>query len=178
MENTGTVTLTNSTVSRNASGRVAGGLFNTGTVTLVQSLLSGNTAPVIRSGGVQRLGPSGQGTVTPMASTSSDMTALAGVAGFTLGATDLVPAAPLSAILDPTLELQRRSYPHPWPGLRQPRRRCRSGRPPAPPAPISGARPGPRMPTGIRFADCDSGAVERGLIPVQAALTNTTARLQ
>ena len=168
VDTTGTATLTNSTVARNASGRVAGGLFNTGTVTLVQSLLSGNTAPVI--------GPeaySVSGNVIGDGFNVFGHDGFSGVAGFTLGATDLVPAAPLSAILAPTLgynggPTKTHTLVFGSPAVDTiPGAACATG------TDQRGA-PRPQDADGDTVTDCDSGAVERGLIPIQAEITNTT----
>ena len=168
LENTGTVTFSSSTVSRNASGRVAGGLFNTGTVTLVQSLLSGNTAPVI--------GPeaySVSGNVIGDSFNVFGHDGFSGVAGFTLGATDLVPAVPLSAILAPTLgynggPTKTHTLVFGSPAVDTiPGAACATG------TDQRGA-PRPQDADGDTFTDCDSGSVERGLIPIQAEITNTT----
>ena len=168
VDSSGTVTLTSSTVSRNASGGVAGGLFNTGTVTLVQSLLSGNTAPVI---GPEAYNVSGNVIGDSFNVFGHD--GFSGVAGFTLGATDLVPAVPLSAILAPTLgynggPTKTHTLVFGSPGVDTiPGAACATG------TDQRGA-PRPQDADGDTVTDCDSGAVERGLIPIQAEITNTT----
>jgi len=96
--NSGTVTIQNSTLSGN-SASYGGGVSNYGgTLTLVRTLVSGNTAPT---------GPEidnfPNGTVTADNYNLSGHDGNAGVAGFTPGATDVVPAEPLTDILDPTL---------------------------------------------------------------------------
>ena len=168
VNSTGTLTLTNSTVSRNASGRVGGGLFNTGTVTLVQSLLSGNTAPVIAPEAYN-----GSGTVTGDSFNLFGHDSFSGVAGFTLGATDLVPAVPLPAILDPTLSNNGGpTHTH----------ALVFGSPAVDAVPGAGCATGidqrgaprPQDADGDTIPDCDIGAVERGLIPIQAEIIATT----
>src|SRR5206468_4149069 len=98
VSNSGTVTIQNSTLSGN-SASYGGGVSNYGgTLTLVRTLVSGNTAPT---------GPEidnfPNGTVTADNYNLSGHDGNAGVAGFTPGATDVVPAEPLTDILDPTL---------------------------------------------------------------------------
>ncbi|MGH8589889.1 MAG: right-handed parallel beta-helix repeat-containing protein [Gammaproteobacteria bacterium] len=170
--NTGTATFTSSTVSRNASGRVAGGLFNTGRLTLVQSLLSGNTAPVNGPEAYSVAGQSGQGTVVVEGFNVFGHDGSPGVAGFTLGASDVVPAVPVSAILDPTLAYNGGTT----------RTHALIFGSPAVDAVLGSAcatgtdqRGAPRAQDGDgdTFADCDSGAVERGQVPIQAELAGT-----
>ncbi len=173
--NRGTATLTNSTVSRNASGRLGGGLFNTGDLTLIQSLLSGNTAPVIGPEAYSVGSQSGGTVVVTDGFNLFGHDGSSGVAGFTLGVTDLLPTVPLSAILDPTL-----GYNGGPSGLRThtlvfgspavdavPGAACATGT-------DQRGVPRPQDADGDTLADCDIGAVERGVIPVQAALTSTT----
>lgn len=165
VDNNGTVTLTNSTVSRNASGSVAGGIFNSGSLTLVQSLLSGNTAPAIAPEAYSTLG-----TVIGDSFNVFGHDSFSGVAGFTLGATDIVPAVPLSAILGPTLgynggptKTHTLVFGSPAvdtiPGVA-----CATG------FDQRGA-PRPQDADGDTVADCDSGAVERGLVPIKPRLS-------
>ena len=168
IENTRTMTLTSSTVARNASGRVAGGLFNTGTVTLVQTLLSGNTAPVIAPEAYN-----GLGTVIGDSFNLFGHDSFSGVAGFTLGATDLVPAVPLPAILHPALSYnggptRTHALVFGSPGVDAvPGATCATG------VDQRGA-PRPQDADGDTIADCEIGAVERGQIPIQAAILSTT----
>jgi hypothetical protein len=168
MDNSSTVTLTNSTVSRNASGRVGGGLFNTGTVTLVQSVLSGNTAPAIAPEAYNS-----SGTVIGDSFNLFGHDGFSGVAGFALGASDLVPAVPLSAILAPTLgynggPTKTHTLVFGSPAVDTiPGAACATGT-------DQRSAPRPQDADGDTFADCDSGSVERGLIPIQAEITNTT----
>ena len=68
IRNSGTLTLTNSTVSDNAAGSVSGGIDNLGTLTLASSTVSGNTAPD-GGGGIWN-----QGTLTLTNSTVSGNT--------------------------------------------------------------------------------------------------------
>ena len=166
--NSGTLTLTNSTVSRNASERLAGGLYNKGSLTLVQTLISGNTAPVN--------GPEAYNTLGTVIGDSFNIfghDSFSGLAGFTVGATDLVPAAPLSAVLDPTLSYN--GGPTRTHGLvfgspavdAVPGAACATG------VDQRGA-PRPQDADGDTIPDCDIGAVERGLIPIQAEIISTT----
>ncbi|MGI8427388.1 MAG: choice-of-anchor Q domain-containing protein [Actinomycetota bacterium] len=169
----GTVMLTNTTVSGNSSGRVAGGLFNIGTVTLVQSLLSGNTAPVNGPEAYSVAGgQSGGGTVTADGLNVIGHDGSPGIAGFTLGASDVVPADPLAAILDPTLAYNGGAT----------RTHALVFGSPAVDAVLGTAcgsstdqRGAPRAQDGDgdTVADCDIGAVERGQVPVQVSLNST-----
>ncbi|MGH4000623.1 MAG: choice-of-anchor Q domain-containing protein, partial [Pseudonocardiaceae bacterium] len=164
----GTSTFTNSTISGNVSGRVGGGLFNTGTVTLVQSLLSGNSAPVIGQEAYNAAG-----TVIGDSFNLFGHDGFSGVTGFTLGATDLVPYAPLPAILDPTLS--DNGGPTQTHGLV-------FGSPALDAVPGAGCStaidqrgaPRPQDADGDTIPDCDIGAIERGLIPIQAEILSTT----
>jgi len=173
VDNSGTMTLTNSTVTANASGRVAGGLFNTGAVTLVQSLLSGNTAPVNGSEAYSVAGQSGQGTVIADGFNVFGYDGSAGIAGFTPGATDRVPGVPLSAILDPTLSYNGGATRTHSLVFGSPAVDAVLGAACATGADQRGA-PRAQDGDGDTFADCDSGAVERRLVPVQAELAGTT----
>lgn len=73
--NSGTVTLTNSTVSGNTASSGGGGICNDGTVTLTNSTVSGNTA-ASDGGGIENFG-----TLTLINSTISDNTASDGIGG-------------------------------------------------------------------------------------------------
>ncbi len=162
------MSLTSSTVSGNASGRLAGGLFNKGSLTLVQTLISGNTAPVI--------GPEAynvSGTVIGDSHNIFGHDGFSGVAGFTRGVTDLVPGVPLSAVLDPTL------------GYNGGPNRTHTlvfGSPAVDAVPGASCatsvdqrgEPRPQDADGDTIPDCDIGAVERGVIPIQAEITSTT----
>ena len=172
VDNTGTVTLTNSTLTGNASGRVAGGVFNTGSLTLVQSLLSGNTAAVNGPEAYSVPGTSGPGMVIADGFNVIGHDASPGIAGFTLGASDVVPAVPLAAILDPTLAYNG--------GVTRTHALIFGS--PAVDAVLGAAcasgtdqRGAPRAQDGDgdTLADCDSGAVERGQVPVQTSLNST-----
>ena len=73
----------------------------------------------------------------------------------------------------PHARLQRRRHPHPCARFRQPRpwtrcsgTACATGTP-------SAAHPGLRDGDGDTFADCDSGAVERGQVPENRSLNRT-----
>ena len=166
------MTLTNSTVSRNASGRLGGGLFNTGALTLIQSLLSGNTAPLNGSEAYNIASQSGGGTVVADGFNVLGHDGSSGAAGFTLGATDRVPAVPLSDILDPSLGyngggLRTHALVFGSPAVDAvPGAACAT-------AADQRRAPRPQDGDGDNFADCDIGAVERGLIAVQAAITST-----
>jgi hypothetical protein len=99
----GTLTVTNSTVSDNSAFSDGGGVFTSGTLTLDQSLVSGNSAssqgPEVFNSVFQTF----PGTVITNGFNLFGYDGSAGVAGFTPGVTDIVPAVPLSAILDSTL---------------------------------------------------------------------------
>jgi hypothetical protein len=108
----GTLTVTNSTISGNSAGYGGGGIVNRGfnydgnilhaTLILARALISGNTAPT---------GPevvNGEyGIITADQFNLFGVDGQAGVEGFSLGHTDVVPPAGvlLSEILDPTLAL-------------------------------------------------------------------------
>ena len=107
MFNSGTLTLTNSTLSGNSAvfgGGVYNGSAGYGTVTLIQTLVSGNT---VSTQGPEVVNyPGGTypaGTVIANNLNLFGHDSVAGVTGFTPGPTDLVPSAPLAAILNPTL---------------------------------------------------------------------------
>jgi Right handed beta helix region len=100
-----TATLLQSTITGNTAtdggGVVTSAAYEvshvTVTVTLAGSLVAGNVAPtapeILRSAG----------TLTANAFNLFGVSGSAGVSGFTPGPTDVVPSAPLSAILDPVL---------------------------------------------------------------------------
>lgn len=110
------------------------------------------------------VGPNGQGTVVSDGFNIVGHDGSAGVAGFAVGATE-VPTQPLAAILDLTLGYNR--GPTPTHALvfgspavdRVPGTACAAAR--------------PQDGDGDTDADCDSGAVERGQVPVQAELART-----
>jgi hypothetical protein len=54
--NTGTLTLTNSTVSGSSAAYYGGGIYNTGTLTLTNSTVSGNSAAIYYGGGIYNTG--------------------------------------------------------------------------------------------------------------------------
>jgi len=106
VRNLGTLTLANSTISGN-SAVDGGGLFTSSTLTLDQSLVSGNSAS---SQGPEVFNASDdEGTPGIIISNGFNLfghDGLAGVDGVLSGApgaSDLVPAIPLGAILDPAL---------------------------------------------------------------------------
>ena len=105
VHNNGTLTLTNSTVSGNSAANRGGGVSNiTGILTLVQTVVSGNTA----SGQGPEVDnyPGGSYAAATVIANNLNLfghDGVAGVTGFTPGPTDLVPSAPLGAILNPTL---------------------------------------------------------------------------
>lgn len=173
VDNTGTVTLTNSTLSRNASGSAAGGLFNTGTVTLAQSVLSGNTAVVNGPEAYSAPGASGPSTVVVNGFNIFGHDSTPGIVGFPpLGATDLAPAVPLANVLDPTLRYNGGPTATHALVFGSPAVDVVFG---APCVIATDQRGAPRAQDGDgdTFADCDSGAVERGQVPVQASLNST-----
>jgi hypothetical protein len=138
----------NSTVSGNSASS-GGGLSDArGTVILAQTLISGNTA----AGQGAELSTV-QGTVIANDFNLFGHGGNARVSGFTPGATDIVPAATLTAILDTTL-LRR-----PMPSLPAARLLTRSPKPTAPqyrPA----RRSAPQDGDGDAVAECDVGAFE------------------
>ena len=107
MFNSGTLTLTNSTLSGNSAvfgGGVYNGSAGYGTVTLIQTLVSGNTVSTLGPEVVNYPGgTSPAGTVIANNLNLFGHDGVAGVTGFAPGPTDLVPSAPLAAILNPTL---------------------------------------------------------------------------
>ena len=107
VRNSGTLTLIDSTVSGNSASRSGGGVLNyAGTLTLDQSLVSGNSAS---SQGPEVHNSSGEGGPGILITNGFNlfghdgMAGVDGIASGAPGATDLVPAVPLSAILDPAL---------------------------------------------------------------------------
>jgi hypothetical protein len=102
VSNSGIAAITNSTIADNIAGDYGGGMRNIGTLTLVRTLVAGNTAPT---------GPeisndiSYGGTVLADNHNLFGVNGTAGVVGFSLGATDIVPPTGvlLPGILDPTL---------------------------------------------------------------------------
>lgn len=97
--NSGTLTLTNSTVTGNSSPDLGGGVLNTGGfLTLNRTLISGNTT----SGSASEV-LSNDGTVIAGNFNLFGHSGNAGVAGFTPGATDVVPIQALGAVLNTTL---------------------------------------------------------------------------
>jgi hypothetical protein len=107
MFNSGTLTLTNSTLSGNSAvfgGGVYNGSAGYGTVTLIQTLVSGNTVSTLGPEVVNYPGgTSPAGTVIANNLNLFGHDGVVGVTGFAPGPTDLVPSAPLAAILNPTL---------------------------------------------------------------------------
>ena len=101
----GTLTLTNSTVSSNSTAGAGGGVFNRigSTLALIQTVVSGNTASAQGPEVYNYPGTYAAGTVIANNLNLFGHDGVAGVAGFTPGPTDLVPSAPLAAILNPTL---------------------------------------------------------------------------
>ncbi len=109
LRNAGTLALTNSTVSDNSAFHDGGGVFNYGygTLTLDQTLVSGNSAssqgPEMFNSSDERGTP---GTIITNGFNLFGHDGIAGIDGVVSGApgaADLVPAVPLSGILDPTL---------------------------------------------------------------------------
>ena len=107
VRNSGTLTLIDSTVSGNSAAGIGGGVRNyAGTVTLDQSLISGNSAS---SQGPEVHNSSGEGGPGILITNGFNLfghDGMAGVDGVVSGAPgagDVVPAVPLSAILDRAL---------------------------------------------------------------------------
>jgi predicted outer membrane repeat protein len=92
----GTLALVNTTVSGNTAGTAGGGLHvANGAVTLQRSLIAGNVAPTGREAHRQA------GTVAADSHNLFGFGGNAGLSGFSAGATDVVPAAALAAVLGP-----------------------------------------------------------------------------
>ncbi|MGH8567142.1 MAG: choice-of-anchor Q domain-containing protein, partial [Gammaproteobacteria bacterium] len=105
VRNFGTLTLTSSTVSGN-SAVDGGGIFTSGALTVDRSLVSGNSASSQGSEVFNSTSEGGPGTVINYGFNLFGHDGVAGVEGVASGApgaSDLVPAIPLSAILDPAL---------------------------------------------------------------------------
>ncbi|MGH8566444.1 MAG: choice-of-anchor Q domain-containing protein [Gammaproteobacteria bacterium] len=98
--NGGTMTIVNSTVASNAAGNIGGGLFNRrdGDLSFTHTLVSGNTAQT----GPEAYNAFG-GAITSGNFNLFGHDGLAGVLGFPLGPTDLVPNEALNGILIPQL---------------------------------------------------------------------------
>ncbi|MGQ0592238.1 MAG: choice-of-anchor Q domain-containing protein [Gammaproteobacteria bacterium] len=107
LRNSGTLTLTDSTVSGNSAYGSGGGVFTYGTLTLEQSLVSGNSASLQGPEVLNSADDGGTpGTIITNGFNLFGHDGVAGVDGFASGApgaTDVVPAVPLTAILDPAL---------------------------------------------------------------------------
>ncbi len=100
LDNAGNTTLTNSTVSGNVTGENGGGVRSLGTLNLYQSLISGNTAS-LQGRELYHAG----GTVNANRFNLFGHGGDAGVnSSFSPGPSDLIPGAPLSAILDTALK--------------------------------------------------------------------------
>ncbi|MGI8551158.1 MAG: choice-of-anchor Q domain-containing protein [Dehalococcoidia bacterium] len=82
INNDGTLTLTNSTLSGNTSAFFGGGISNQGTLTVTNSTLTGNAANVYSSGYSNGGGISNFGTLTVANSTLSGNSASGGLNGF------------------------------------------------------------------------------------------------
>ena len=155
IDNRGTLTLTNSTVSGN-SGDV-GGVSNSGILTLARTLISGNI-------GIPHAPP--YSPSVEVGTTGSPATIVAdnhnlfghdgdpGVVGFSPGPTDIVPNAPLSAILKPLADNGGPTKTHALP----------AGSPALNASPAnSGCKPtDQRGVTRPQGAACDIGAFEQG----------------
>ena len=98
MFNTGMPAITNSTIASNIAGYFGGGVRNFGLLTLSRTLVAGNTAPTGSE-------INNDGTVTADSHNLFGVDGIAGVEGFSPGATDIVPPAgvQLADILHPTL---------------------------------------------------------------------------
>src|SRR5262245_18100184 len=103
----GTLTIANSTISGNRAGHGGGvsnspGYYGGGTLTLNNSLIAGNqaaVAPEIENSGATR---SGDGAVVNANNFNLfGVNGNAGVSGFTIGPTDIVPSVSLAQILGP-----------------------------------------------------------------------------
>jgi hypothetical protein len=105
IENSGTLTITNSTLSGNHTtgpfGGSGGGILNSGTLTLVRTLVLGNTI----DGSFPEV--NNRGTLLADNHNLFGVDGYAGIEGFSPGATDVVPPAGvlLPDILDPTLAI-------------------------------------------------------------------------
>jgi len=151
--NVGTATLSNSTVSGN-SGLYGGGVNNSssGTLTLARTLISGNSIS-----GYFGYGPSeveNFGTIVANNHNLFGHDGDAGVTGFSPGSTDIVPNAPLSAILKPLADNGGPTKTHALP----------VGSPAIGQSPAnSGCKPtDQRGVTRPQGAACDIGAFEKG----------------
>ncbi len=104
VRNSGTMVLTQSTVSANSAVSEGGGLSNylAGNLTLVQALITGNSAAqgaeIFNYTGIE-----GPGTVNADARNLFGHDGSSGLAGFSAGATDIVPIVGPSAVLDAVL---------------------------------------------------------------------------
>jgi len=106
----GMATLVNSTVTGNSAGEAGGGAqVIGGSLTLQRALLAGNTAPVGRE--VNRTA----GTVTADSHNLFGAAGNAGLAGFAAGATDVVPAVGLAAIVGPLADNTGQTLTHALP---------------------------------------------------------------
>ncbi len=103
IRNDGTLAVTNSTITANSAARQGGGLFNSANrvVTLAQTLVSGNSAT--EGPEVYNFTSDGDGIVNADAFNLFGHDGSSGLAGFSAGATDLVPSGSLSTLLNPTL---------------------------------------------------------------------------
>jgi len=105
LENSGSLTIANSTVSRNSS-RFGGGVLNKGTLTLANTLITGNSASLVGSEVYNYTSEFYSGSTSSSGFNLFGHDGMAGVDGLASGApgaSDLVPAVPLSAILAPAL---------------------------------------------------------------------------
>ena len=111
--NSGALTLSNSTVSGN-SGDHGGGVFTSGTLTLTRTLISGNYGYDDGPSEVEG------GTIIANNHNLFGHDGDAGVVGFSPGLSDLVPSEGLGAILNTTLASNGGLDSYPCPSHRQP----------------------------------------------------------
>ncbi|MGH8567357.1 MAG: choice-of-anchor Q domain-containing protein, partial [Gammaproteobacteria bacterium] len=161
----GRLTLTDSTVSGNSAANQGGGVYNRcGIVTLTQTLVSGNLSadigPEVHNSGFC----SSPGSINADAANLFGHAGYSGVIGFAPGASDLVPAVPLAAILDPVLGSN---------GGPTTTHALVTGSPAVDVVPAAGCAvftdqrgfTRPHDGDGDTVADCDIGAFELGAVP-------------
>ena len=158
VDGVGAVSLVNSTVTGNQAGTAGGGAHLTnGSLTLQRSIVAGNTAPSGREAHRQA------GAITADSHNLFGFGGNAGLSGFSAGATDVVPAAALAAVLGPLADNTGATLTHALPPGspaidRGPSAACAA-------APVDGLdqRAQPRNANGDGAAsanECDIGAYE------------------